>query len=998
MLKYIIKVLIYFFLFSSISFAADFKIGKPFVQVGHSDDVLTMAISADSRFVFTGSKDNTIKAWDIRSGREIKTFTGHTKQVNSIVVTKDNRLLISGSSDETVRVWDIDSGKEIKTLKGHRRRINSVAVTPDSKYIISGSGNSSSYDPDNTIRLWDIATGKEVRRFEGHTEQVNSVAVTPDGQYIVSGSGYHNGDDHTVRLWELNTGDIIKVFEGHRFRVNAVAVSADGKTIYSDDRFHNIKVWGIKHQYELKSFVADNARDEVFAFSVTETDTYMPFIPNRKLGLKLLNMTTQSADKFFYKEFIKKTDSSTSISPFRFRSAMVTPDGQYVIGANKRIEVFNFKTGDNTKTFHSAAYGIKAVDMSFDGRYVASAKSHDLEIWDMKGEQTLRVLKGHEWRITDVAITSDLKYAISGDVHGIGKLWDIEKKEEMKSYSMGGVDIISVDISPDGQFVLLISGDVLSKKNTLALINTENGEIRSGDVDKAAKYGFLVDHTGKYVFAAIKDGEFAFRDAKTFEKRLDFKGFGNWDNEVTTTPDGRYAVLGDSNGTIQYRDTKTDQLLLTMISFNDGAWISMTPEGYFNASAGAEKYINILTGPMEVSSVDQYYETFYRPDIVASALKVKSDKQYAVEAPKVKLADVKPAPEVEIVKTKEQTDKEELKVTIKIIPKSGGIGQIRLYLDGTIIKTDGDRALKKVQGKAIYKSYSIKLPKGEHTLKAIVFNEANTMSSKDATFQVVLTYNPIVKPNIYAVVIGINEYENPSISLKYAVADANLFAKTIQSNTTQLFGKVNVKLLTTKAQTTKENITNELKKLQDISPNDLFIFFVASHGMVEDAKYHMITSNVGALSTRGIKKEAIMQDDLKDMIANIPTSKKVIILDTCNSGALGKTLEVALLTRGLNETTAMKVLSRAVGSTIISASSSTQEALEGYKGHGLLTYVLSEGLNGKADLDGDGFVKTLEIANYVEDTVPQIAEEVFKRAQYPYVSPLGQGFPIVRVR
>ena len=56
-----------------------------------------------------------------------------------------------------------------------------------------------------------------------------------------------------------------------------------------------------------------------------------------------------------------------------------------------------------------------------------------------------------------------------------------------------------------------------------------------------------------------------------------------------------------------------------------------------------------------------------------------------------------------------------------------------------------------------------------------------------------------------------------------------------------------------------------------------------------------------------------------------------------------------MLTRGMSEDTAMKVLSRAVGSTILSASTSIQEALEGYNGHGLFTYVLTEGLSGKAD-------------------------------------------------
>ncbi|MBI3636095.1 MAG: hypothetical protein HY216_07750 [Candidatus Rokubacteria bacterium] len=58
----------------------------------------------------------------------------------------------------------------------------------------------------------------------------------------------------------------------------------------------------------------------------------------------------------------------------------------------------------------------------------------------------------------------------------------------------------------------------------------------------------------------------------------------------------------------------------------------------------------------------------------------------------------------------------------------------------------------------------------------------------------------------------------------------------------------------------------------------------------------------------------------------------------------------------------------------------------------------AEGLQGKADANGDGVVTTLELATYVDDRVPALAEQVFKRAQYPIVSPSGQGFPLVKVR
>ena len=83
---------------------------------------------------------------------------------------------------------------------------------------------------------------------------------------------------------------------------------------------------------------------------------------------------------------------------------------------------------------------------------------------------------------------------------------------------------------------------------------------------------------------------------------------------------------------------------------------------------------------------------------------------------------------------------------------------------------------------------------------------------------------------------------------------------------------------------------------------------------------------------------------------------------------------------------------------MLSASTSTQQALEGFQGHGLLTYVITEGLKGKADANGDGFVSTLELATYVDEQVPVLAERVFQRAQYPMVSPSGQGFPLVKVK
>ena len=231
------------------------------------------------------------------------------------------------------------------------------------------------------------------------------------------------------------------------------------------------------------------------------------------------------------------------------------------------------------------------------------------------------------------------------------------------------------------------------------------------------------------------------------------------------------------------------------------------------------------------------------------------------------------------------------------------------------------------------------------------------------------------KPSLYALVIGINEFKNPKLRLNYPVADAELFAGTLNKAATGLFEKVSIKKLITAGETTNENIVQALNAYKSLNPDDLFVFYVASHGTVDDGEYFLITSNVGLTRTEKLRADALSQSSIKELIANIPATKKLIVLDTCSAGALGDAIQVAMLTRGMSEDTAMKILSRAVGSTILSASTSVQEALEGYQGHGLFTYVLAEGLSGKADKGKSGYVKTTELADYIGNEVPLLAEK-----------------------
>ena len=99
---------------------------------------------------------------------------GHSDRVTSIAFSPDGKTFVSGSADNTLKLWDVSTGKEIRTFRGHSGDVTSVAFSPDGKIIISGSGGLF----DNTLKLWDVSTGKEIRTFRGHSDDVTSIALS----------------------------------------------------------------------------------------------------------------------------------------------------------------------------------------------------------------------------------------------------------------------------------------------------------------------------------------------------------------------------------------------------------------------------------------------------------------------------------------------------------------------------------------------------------------------------------------------------------------------------------------------------------------------------------------------------------------------------------------------------------------------------------------------------------------------------------------------------
>ncbi|EJU05596.1 WD40 repeat-like protein [Dacryopinax primogenitus] len=96
--------------------------------------------------LISGSLDNTIKVWDVESGRCTKTLFGHIEGVWA--VDSDRLRLVSASHDRTIKVWVREQGRCITTLVGHHGAVTCIALGDDK--IISGSD-------DGTVKIWSFA-------------------------------------------------------------------------------------------------------------------------------------------------------------------------------------------------------------------------------------------------------------------------------------------------------------------------------------------------------------------------------------------------------------------------------------------------------------------------------------------------------------------------------------------------------------------------------------------------------------------------------------------------------------------------------------------------------------------------------------------------------------------------------------------------------------------------------------------------------------------------
>ncbi|KAI8096214.1 WD40-repeat-containing domain protein [Halteromyces radiatus] len=204
----------------------------------HQGSVLCLAISLDQSFFVSGSSDATLVCWSLPDMTPRKRLEGHLNGVLDVCLV--DRWIVSSSRDTTVRVWNIDDGQAVHRLTGHSGPVNALEHVKHTHQVISASG-------DATLKLWDVSTAQCLRTFVGHQRGLACVRYDPFIQCIISG-----GQDGKIKIWDIKSADCLQTMAGHADLIRTVDCFQGNVVSGSYDR--TLRVWNASTGACLLSF------------------------------------------------------------------------------------------------------------------------------------------------------------------------------------------------------------------------------------------------------------------------------------------------------------------------------------------------------------------------------------------------------------------------------------------------------------------------------------------------------------------------------------------------------------------------------------------------------------------------------------------------------------------------------------------------------------------------------------------------------------------------
>ncbi|WP_413112809.1 WD40 repeat domain-containing protein [Thaumasiovibrio sp. DFM-14] len=196
---------------------------------------IATALSRDSQFAFTHSKQDGLVLWDLPHHQPLLSLAQHDFHSEGIILTKiaDLPRFALTATTQSFAVWDLAWGQAQGLWTISDSTLTDAALSSNGEQVLLGLANS------KVIHV-NLGTGRRLE-FLAHNKKVSSVALSPNGRYALSG-----GDDNRAYLWDTDSGQALFQFI-HPAAVRHVALHRDGQFAFTADAEGNGYLWQLQN-------------------------------------------------------------------------------------------------------------------------------------------------------------------------------------------------------------------------------------------------------------------------------------------------------------------------------------------------------------------------------------------------------------------------------------------------------------------------------------------------------------------------------------------------------------------------------------------------------------------------------------------------------------------------------------------------------------------------------------------------------------------------------
>lgn len=1004
------------------------------LPIGHTDDIERIEISSNEKLILTKSKDNSCRLYDFQTGYELYSFQNNSgneidvsfspKSNYLIVETEEKTQILELSSyskkleftklfnvrideaeefvigcgeDESISLYKISDGKLVSS-KDEFWGVKIVEFVKNSKYLISYTGEKQlifleknklkevgkrieiqdeiqSYEfssngqylvleeRGNLFEVIDLIERKRLGVFTNPKNWFQLVKFSNDNRSIVSCS------DTVVRVFNLNPFEERCSFVVPVNQLSDIFFSPDGNDILTVDWDGKIKLFNSSNGQFKKEY---NVTNEI--------------ISDAALDLLGKNIITGNYDNSFSRFDLKESRLvyNSKGSALKVTNAMFLNNSSYVVyAANDTMysiaKLFDAKNGMQVSLYDDFGKEIYYHDLLKKDlidplqriRLVPlKDNSFGLTYNSNYANKILKKFVGHNSPVRFLSFNFDKSQIVTGSEDGLIKIWDAKSGANHITISIDKEKLESVRFNQNGN----------------KLITASDGKVRIWDTKTGNALSFI-----KFP-AHIRDAGFSSKDELIFgicgngsdkdsvviynlesKKVLILaRGHNGVILSFSSSSDNKYIVTtGADHKTILW-DVESGKIIYTRLQLENNDWLVYDEDYRFDGSPGAIEKLYFTCG-LEIIELGQMKDALYVPGL-AEKLVNGEDINYS------KLSDLDICGALPIIKKLEEND---IGWKFQVEQRRWPVVRVDVKVDGKTIRSIPVSQLKFENGVAEIiltlkemQAFFVGGKENKISLAAITSQNGLEINSRgiDVFY---LAEEPKDPPQMYMLMIGVNDYKDDALDLRFPVQDARALSNAIEMSTSKMLGAQNVhvyhvesKLANNEIFTTPER-AGVMKALAEIGlkakANDLLLIFFAGHGVMQgqaDKSFTFLTADASQVNQIGISTS-----DLKSWLSpegpfKMLPNKTILVYDACNSGQAAKEL-VAALTRDDDDTERrrqIEELGDKSGLFILSASAPNKPAYElPQLGQGLLTYSLLYTLKNNPSIldqgeDGNGYL------------------------------------------